>query len=117
MKIKHRMTQAEVDHWFAEFHADHPDYYKAFVKLANEIKFEGHRRYGAQTIMERLRWESRVRDGSENYKLANPIKNRLAARFSRKLMSEDPRFRGFFRVTNLKTTYVQTEQAGAEMMG
>ena len=32
-------------------------------------------------------------------------------------MSEDPRFRGFFRVTNLKTTYVQTEQAGAEMMG
>lgn len=109
MKTKHVMTKEEVDAWFVTFDHENPMYYKAFVKLAKEIRGQGHRRYGAQTIMERLRWESEVRDPSHKYKLSNPIKNRLCARFVRKLLKEDPSFSTFFKVTNLKNVYEQTD--------
>lgn len=109
MKVKHRMTKRELDEWFEDYDAENPHVYKAFVKMATEVRSQGHCRYGASTIMERLRWESSVRDPSKKYKLPNVTKNRLGSRFARKLVAEDPSFRELFTRSKQKDVVVETE--------
>lgn len=97
--------------WFIEFHEANPEIYKAFVAMAYEIRRQGHKRYGAKTIMERLRWETPVQrlrwetpvrhPGSE-FKLNNDIKDRCTARYARLLIRDDPSFSTFFALSRLK---------------
>jgi hypothetical protein len=92
------MDGDDLNKWFEEYHAKNPHVFMAFCKMAYEVRAEGHKRYGAKTIMERLRWESAVRHPGEVYKLSNDIKDRCSARYARKLIGLDPGFEGFFRL-------------------
>lgn len=87
--------------WFEKFHAKHPHVYRAFKEMALEIRAEGHARYGAKTIMERLRWESAVRYPGQSFKLDNRVKDRCTARYARLLIAEDPSFATFFELRAL----------------
>jgi len=91
-----------LDQWFQEFHASKPHVFKWFKQLACEIRAEGHRRYSAKTIMERMRWESPVKWGQE-YKMGNLDKDRASARYARLLIDEDPSFKDFFQTRELTT--------------
>lgn len=63
---------------------------------------QGHSRYGQKTIMERLRWESKVRTGRDDaYKISNTKKDKAGARYARMLISEDPSFDTFFETRQL----------------
>lgn len=92
------MTGEELDCWFAEFNGQNPHIYHAFCKMAVELLGQGHKRYGAKTIMERLRWESGVRHPGESFKLSNTIKDRCSARYARMLIKQDSRFVLFFQL-------------------
>ena len=92
-----------LDEWFSDHHNASPHVYEAFKAMAYEIRALGHERYGAKTIMERLRWESPVRYPGLEFKLSNTIKDRCSARYVRLLIVEDPSFRDFFAVRELST--------------
>jgi hypothetical protein len=95
----------ELAAWFARWHALNPHVYEAFKLMAIDIRKEGHKRYGAKTILERLRWESDVRfqGSSLDYRLNNNIKDRCSSRFARLLIAEDPTFAGFFELRSPST--------------
>lgn len=93
----------ELASWFADYHAKHPQVYEAFKEMAREVMDMGLVRYGAKTIMERLRWEHPVRMPGSNFKLSNTIKDRCSARYARRLIRENPSFDGFFELRDLTT--------------
>ena len=66
-------------------------------------------RYGAKTIMERLRWEHEVRMPGQTFKLSNTIKDRCSARYARRLIIEDPSYEGFFELRDLTTEDERTK--------
>lgn len=93
-----KKEQDDLAKWFNDFHAANPHVYEAFRAMALEIKALGHKRYGAKTIMERLRWESTIRHPGQVFKLNNGIKDRCSARYARLLIAERPSFAKFFTV-------------------
>ena len=95
-------SEDELADWFRRFDEANPEVYEWFKEMARAIRDEGHERYGAKTIMERLRWETPVRFGVE-FKVGNRAKDRASARLARKLMNEDPSFQGFFETRGLTT--------------
>lgn len=84
---------------FEAFDRDHPEVYRALVRLAREWVSVGHAKLGIKTLFERLRWEWQVaglsdRDG---YKL----NNNYTAHYARKIMSENPDLDGLFETRTL----------------
>ena len=84
---------------FDKFHADHPDIYEMFKRFARQLRGAGRERYGAKSIMERIRWElatssSGVDDGFK-------INNNFTSRYARKLIVDDPTFESFFETRKL----------------
>ena len=112
---KKTKTADELASWFAEYHAENPHVYEAFKALAYEIRGEGHKRYGAKTILERIRWESavRYRNSTLKFKLNNNIKDRCSARYARLLIAEDPVFQGFFEIRKTSTTQTRAKLSRA----
>lgn len=102
-------TQPMFDLWedqtirakFDKFDLEHPEVYRALVRLAQEWVSVGHRKLGIATLFERLRWEWHVagladRDG---YKLNNNFRSHYA----RKIMAENPDLDGLFETRTLST--------------
>lgn len=84
---------------FERFHAGHPDVYSLFKRFAFELLRTGHRRYGAKSIMERIRWHVATSSGaSEDFKLNNIY----TSRYARMLIEEHPEFEGFFELRALQ---------------
>jgi hypothetical protein len=109
----------ELQAWFEDYHRKNPHVYDAFKALAREIRDQGHRKYGAKTILERLRWESEVRyrgSGLE-FKLNNNIKDRCSARYARRLVAEDPSFEGFFEMRKTSTAATRAKLRAAHRGG
>lgn len=105
--------QDDLSSWFEKYDRENPKVYQAFKALAQEKRAEGHPRYGAKTIMEILRWESSVRYKGDDFKLGNNIKDRCSARYARKLIREDPSFKGFFETRELSTPDVRERLSDA----
>lgn len=80
---------------FAEFDAENPDVYRLFVRFAHEALAAGYQHFSAHGILHRIRWETGVvtRDRTAEWK----CNNNYSAFYARKLVAEDPSFKGFFR--------------------
>ena len=102
----------DLQEWFDHYHKENPKVYAAFKHMAEEIRHQGHKRYGAKTIMERLRWESSVRYKGWDFKLSNKVKDRCSARYARMMIEEDSWYENFFEIRKL-TTIAQREKLGA----
>lgn len=84
---------------FEEFHEAHPEVYWLFRHFAQEVRLAGHRRYSADAILHRIRWEydvNRHRDGGFK------INDHFSSRYARLLMADDPSFEGFFATRELR---------------
>lgn len=103
--------------WFEAYHAANPHVYEAFCEMAREIRAQGHRRYGAKTIMERLRWESPARYPDKAFKLGNNVKDRCSARYARLLVSEDSSFASFFELRPVSTAEQRAKLSQAHRGG
>ncbi len=88
-----------LDERFREFHQAHPDVYRLFARFANEIRATGRERYGAKSLIERIRWHIDTSSRGEPFKLDNS----LTSRYVRLLISDDPSFNGFFEQRTLKS--------------
>src|SRR5579871_1952961 len=64
------------------WHCEHPEVMDYLVKLVREVKRRGFKRYGMQSLFERLRWHFHIEKGIEDFKLNNDF----ASRYARALM-------------------------------
>ena len=83
---------------FEEYHRENPHVYKLFQKYALEILGAGHERFSAKAIFERIRWHIAMETTGDTYKL----NNNYTAFYARKLMDDQPMFKGFFETREQK---------------
>ena len=82
---------------FEQYHREHPQIYKAFVRYALQAKQKGFDNYSAKSLFEIIRWHTPIK-GGDVFK----INNNYAPDYARKMMQEYESFKGFFRVRTLK---------------
>lgn len=75
------------------FDRENPHVYELFVRFSRQALGRGHRRLGAKSIIERMRWEITIESTDLDFK----INNNYAPYYSRKLMAEFPQFKDFFQ--------------------
>jgi hypothetical protein len=86
---------------FETFHAAHPEVYLFFKRFASEMRAAGRQRYGAKSIMERIRWHiALTTKDAQGFKLNNVF----TSRYVRLLLAEEPAFLGFFETRKLKAS-------------
>lgn len=80
---------------FEAFDRKHHEVYSEFVRLAHKARSRGFRKYSAWTIVAVIRWHTDVNPQREG---GFKINNNFISRYARKLIREDPSFRGFFEL-------------------
>jgi hypothetical protein len=83
---------------FELFHAEHADIYDLFKRFTLEMARSGRSRYGAKSLMERVRWHHATTSGGGDFK----INNNFTSRYVRLLLQERPDLAGFFETRRLK---------------
>jgi len=71
---------------------DNPHIYPMFVKFALEAA-RYNRNYSAQAVIERIRWETDVREKGSKFKFSHNWRSFYAKKF----MKDYPQYDGFFR--------------------
>lgn len=84
---------------FREFHANNPHIYRELVTMARAWKQSGGNRIGIATLVETLRWQSRIQTKSENYKISNDYR----ALYARLIMEQEPDLVGIFIIKERTT--------------
>lgn len=79
---------------FREYHAEFPDVFETFRRIAREVRNAGHERYSAKCIFERIRWHETVVKRNADFLLNNS----LTSAYSRALIKIDPSFANFFQL-------------------
>lgn len=88
---------------FNEFNELHPEVYAYFEQFTMEKIRQGFKHYSAQSILERVRWETEA--GADLFTEGERFKinNNFTAEFSRLFTKNNPRFAGFFRQRRQRT--------------
>lgn len=83
----------EQERRFAEFHARHPMVWIHFERFALQLIADGVRRYSADAVMHRVRWETRA-GSKDGFK----VNNNWVAFYSRMWRQNHPTLRHLFAV-------------------
>lgn len=81
-------------HKLLQYHYENPHLYQAFKKYTFEVIRKGYKYFGAQMIIEKIRWEEVITANNSEFKISNDI----AALYSRLFMKEYPTYAGYFRI-------------------
>lgn len=76
---------------FENYDAINPQVWNYFKRFAFEAITAGHRRFSADCILHRIRWETSIVSAGR-FKL----NNNFSADYARKFIAEYPQFKGFF---------------------
>jgi len=79
---------------FDSFHAHNPQIYQAFARFTFHVIARGFKRFSADAIMHRVRWETNVEYRGYRYK----INNNFVALYARLFMKDFPQYSGFFEI-------------------
>lgn len=82
---------------FPQYHTDNPHIYEAFKKYTFEAINAGRKRFSAEAVINRLRWETLIA-GNDKYKINNNYK----PFYSRMFMNEFPNYKGIFSTRTSK---------------
>lgn len=85
---------------FAEFDAEHPEVYEAFVRFSVQMRARGYTHYSADGIMHIVRFHTPVNAEADG---GFKINNNFVALYARKLVEKDGSFRGFFAFRQRRT--------------
>ena len=83
---------------FLEFDKNNPQAYKMFKKFVFDAIKKGRQHYGANGIIELIRWHTFLDTNDHDYK----INNNWGAYYARKFENEYPQYKGFFRSRRLR---------------
>lgn len=76
---------------FEHYDRQNPLVWEFFKQFTFEVIRAGHRRFSADSILHRIRWETTVKT-TGRFKL----NNNYSADYARKFITEFPQFKGFF---------------------
>ena len=98
--VQQNFWDSDIKTKFQEFHAKNPEIYGKFAHYAFKILKAGRSRYGAKSIMERVRWhfDLNAKDG-DGFK----CNNNYTAHYARMLEQRHPIFEGFFNKRELRS--------------
>jgi hypothetical protein len=82
---------------FWEYHIENPWVYGAFKRLAHKMA-RVRDRYGAPSIIQKIRWDHDVTTRGDSFK----INNDYGALYARMLIAEDSSFEDFFELRRMK---------------
>jgi len=82
---------------YEEYDRKNPQIYEMFRRFTLEAVRLGRKRFSAEAVINRIRWETMVR-GDDEFKINNNIK----PYYSRKFMNEFPECEGFFQLRKSK---------------
>ena len=86
---------------FNTFDANNPHVWDLFVQYTMQAINSGVKKFGAQAVIERIRWHHNIDTVSEDqFKISNDH----AAFYARKFMQEYPQHDGIFRIKASKHT-------------
>jgi len=90
-----------IEEKFQDFDREHPEVYRALVRLAREWVSVGGSKLGIKTLFERLRWEWHVQGlrDEDGYKL----NNNYTSLYARKIMALEPDLEDLFETRVLAT--------------
>ena len=91
------MNKSKYDAW-SEFHAANPHVYDLIEQFAFDVIRAGYRRFGMQSIIERVRWFTLMESEGDRFK----INNNFEPYYARLFMARNPQHDGFFRTRKLK---------------
>lgn len=83
---------------FKKYNQENPIVYELFKQKANALYKKGFRHYSAWAILTNIRVQHNLTGRQAQFK----VNNDHIALFSRKLMADDPKFKGFFTTKPLK---------------
>lgn len=83
-----------IDERFAKFHGENPHVWQMFVRFAFELIARGRKRYSADAIAHRIRWEMAFATTGEDFKLNNDYSQAYARLFAEAY----PEHRDFFEM-------------------
>jgi len=75
-----------------EYHKRNPEVWEAFVKFSFEAINRGFTKYGADAVLQRIRWETRAGDGKPRLKISNNHSTFYARHFTIRF----PEYEDFF---------------------
>lgn len=78
---------------FLIYHKENPHLYDAFKKYTIYAIERGYKHFGAQMIIEKIRWETGVEARNSEFKISNDS----AAFYARLFMLEHPSYANYFR--------------------
>ena len=81
---------------FEDFHTKNPHVYELVKHFTKQVINAGHKHYGIQTILERIRWHTMVENSGDPFK----VNNNHGRYYARKFMEDHPEHEGFFRTRN-----------------
>lgn len=84
---------------FEQFDRDHPEVFREFRSIAQDLVSRGITRYSADAICHVIRYHRIV---NQNRDGGFKISNNHTSRYARKLIEDDPSFAGFFQIKTLK---------------
>ena len=84
---------------FEVFHESNPHVYVALVREGRKLLEVGHRKLGIAILYERLRWQVYMETVNAEVKLPNNYR----AYYARKIMEQEPDFKGVFNVAQLRS--------------
>lgn len=85
---------------FEKFHSENPEVYILFVRFAFEAIRSGRGRYGAKSIIERIRWHTNVETNGKDFK----INNNHAPYYARLFAEEYHEHKDFFVTRELRSS-------------
>lgn len=81
---------------FQDYHKEHPEIWKEFVKTTFEAIRKGFKNYSSKSIFEIIRWHRGGDIKSDSFK----INNNYTADYAKMFMEKYPQHKGFFRTRN-----------------
>lgn len=91
------LSSDRIQRAFEVFHAEHPEVWTLFQRLAHEVRQSGWNKYSADALIHRIRWHYHVEQGDAKFK----INDHFLSRYARKLVEADPTFAEFFEFRRL----------------
>jgi len=88
----------EQDKTFLKYHEEHPNIYDEFKRWTFDRIRSGYSNFGANSIVEKIRWETPV--GADGKALK--CNNNFAAGYARLFEKDHPEHQGFFRMRKLQ---------------
>jgi hypothetical protein len=98
---RHDQPRPTIQQRFEAFDAAFPGVFVLFRRFARELRAIGRKRYSADAILHRIRWEFAI--NPDRAFDDRKINNDFSSRYARKLADEEPAFEEFFEFRVLKT--------------